>query len=193
MKKSLCFLALMAALLWLCVGAGAEGTACTIEGDTSGGVTFLISRASFDGKQVQITVEQWPNDSYTALMDNQTADDPAFAREKEKAAPYGRQILGTLCDLWSAGGGGIPSEYSVSCRREGAGLVYTFAFDVPDAYAGDEVRVTLALGVNEDLSGRFPNLRQVEITVSRDGLLPKASAHPDDLAGDEIRVLAGQP
>lgn len=202
MKKSLCFwtLALMTAL-WLC-GAGAEGTICRIEGDTSGGVTFLVSQASCDGKRVQITVEQRPNDSMTALMDNQVEypqGDPDFAREKKEAAQYGSQILGTLCDLWSIEGAGLPrlpSEYEVSYRREGGGLVYTFAFDLPDTYAGDEVRVTLALAVNEDLSSRFPNLQRVEITVSRDAsgaLLPKAAADPDDLAGDEIRVLAGQP
>lgn len=202
MKKSLCIwtLTLMAAL-WLC-GARAEGTVCWIEGDTSGGVTFLVSQASYDGKRVQITVEQRPNDPFTALMDNQVEypqDDPDFAREKKKAAQYGRQVLGTLCDLWSMEGAGLPSvpgEYGVSCRREGAGLIYTFAFDLPDTYAGDEVRVTLAFGVNEDLSSRFPNLQRVEITVSRDAsgaLLPKAAADPHDLAGDEIRVLAGQP
>lgn len=195
MKKRLCILALMAAL-WLCGGAGAEETAFRIEGETSGGVTFLVSHASYTGKQVQITVEQRPNDPFTALMDNQTEypqDDPDFAREKERAAQYGRQILGTLCDLWSMNGAGLPSEYSVSCRREGAGLIHTFAFALPDAYAEDAVRVTLALGVNEDLSCRFPNLRQVEITVSRDGLLPESTANPDDLAGDEVGVLAGQP
>lgn len=198
MKKWLCFLMLMAAL-WLCGVAGAEGTVCTIEGEASGGVAFLVSQTSFDGKQVQITVEQRPNDPFTALMDNQTEypqDAPDFAREKEKAAQYGRQILGTLCDLWSVDGAGLPSvpgEYSVSCRREGAGLIHMFAFDLPDAYAENEVRVTLALGVNEDLSCRFPNLQRVEITVPRDALLPESTAHPDDLAGDKIGVLAGQP
>ena len=201
MKKWLCFLALMAAL-WICGGADAEGTAFRIEGDASGGVTFLVSQTSYNGNQVQITVEQRPNDPFTALMDNQVEypqDAPDFAREKKKAAQYGRQILGTLCDLWSIEGAGLPrlpSEYEVSCRREGAGLVYTFAFDLPDPYAGDEVRVTLALGVNEDLSCRFPNLRQVEITVPTDAsgaLLPKTTADPDDLAGDKIGVLAGQP
>lgn len=202
MKKSLCIwtLTLMAAL-WLC-GACAEGTVCRIEGDTSGGVTFLVLQASYDGKQVQITVEQRPNDPFTALMDNQTEypqDDPDFVREKKKAAQYGRRILGTLCDLWSMEGSGLPSvpgEYGVSCRREGAGLIYTFAFDLPDTYAGDEVRVTLAFGVNEDLSSRFPTLQRVELSVPTDAsgaLLPKAAADSHDLAGDEIRVLAGQP
>ena len=202
MRKSICFWAItLMAALWLC-GAGAEGTVCRIEGDTSGGVTFLVSQASCDGKRVQITVEQRPNDPLTALMDNQVEyprGDPDFVREKREAAQYGGQILGTLCDLWSIEGAGLPSlpsEYEVSCRREGGGLVYTFTFDLPDTYVGGAVRVTLALGVNEDLSCRFPNFQRVEIIVSRDtsgALLPKAAADPDDLAGDEIRVLAGQP
>ena len=77
MKRRIC--ALVAALLLLGATASAaplpEGmaylAACRVEGETTGGVTFAVTQAAYDGASLTLEVLLTPNDEDTALMDNQ--------------------------------------------------------------------------------------------------------------------------
>ena len=87
MKRSIC--ALVAALLLF--GAASASAlpetylaACRVEGETTGGVTFAVTQAAYDGAVLTLEVLLTPNDEDTALMDNQVEvppEDSWFLRE----------------------------------------------------------------------------------------------------------------
>ena len=55
-----------------------------MEGETTGGVTFAVTEAAYDGASLTLEVLLTPNDEATALMDNQVAlppEDRWFLRE----------------------------------------------------------------------------------------------------------------
>ena len=167
MKRSIC--ALFAALLLFGAAASAapaplpEGmaylAACRVEGETTGGVTFAVTQAAYDGASLTLEVLLTPNDEDTALMDNQVEvppEDSWFLREKETAAALGDRVLGVVCDiggLTDEKGNNLAMEYSSTTAREGRTMTYTF--EVPLKNAPETAQVELYFGVNEDLGFRF--------------------------------------
>lgn len=165
MKRRIC--ALLAALLLLGATASAaplpEGmtylAACRVEGETTGGVTFAVTQAAYDGASLTLKVLLTPNDENTALMDNQVEvppEDSWFLKEREKAAALGDRVLGVACDiggLTDEKGNNLAMEYSSTTAREGRTMTYTF--EVPLKNAPESAQVELYFGVNEDLGFRF--------------------------------------
>ena len=166
MKRRIC--ALVAALLLFGAASAApaplpEGmaylAACRVEGETTGGVTFAVTEAAYDGALLTLEVLLTPNDEDTALMDNQVElppEDSWFLKEREKAAALGDRVLGVACDLCSltdAKGRELALEYRCTPARRGRAMTYTF--EVPIQSAFGEAQVELYFGVNEDLGFRF--------------------------------------
>lgn len=133
--------------------------ACRVAGETTDGVTFAVTQATYDGAVLTIEVLLTPNDGNTALMDNQVEvppDDSWFLKEKEEAAALGDMVLGVLCDLYSLTdekGNKLADEYRCTPVRKGRTMTYTF--EVPIANAPEVAHVELAFGVNEDLGFHF--------------------------------------
>ena len=139
MKKRIC--ALVAALLLFGAAASAapaplpEGmaylAACRVEGETTGGVTFAVTQAAYDGASLTLEVLLTPNDEDTALMDNQVEvppEDSWFLREREKAAALGDRVLGVACDLcglMDPKGNNLALEYRCTPARRGRTMTYT--------------------------------------------------------------------
>lgn len=90
MKRRIC--AFLAALLLFGAAASAapaplpEGmaylAACRVEGETTGGVTFAVTQAAYDGASLTLEVLLTPNDEDTALMDNQVEVPPEDKRPR---------------------------------------------------------------------------------------------------------------
>ena len=166
MKRSIC--ALLTALLLLGAASAAplpEGmpetylAACRVEGETTGGVTFAVTQAAYDGAVLTLEVLLTPNDEDTALMDNQVEvppEDSWFLKEREKAAALGDRVLGVACDiagLTDQKGNNLAMEYRCTPARRGRSMTYTFEVPVDSAFG--EAQVELYFGVNEDLGFRF--------------------------------------
>lgn len=185
MKRRIC--ALLAALLLLGATASAaplpEGmtylAACRVEGETTGGVTFAVTQAAYDGASLTLEVLLTPNDEDTALMDNQVEllpEDSWFLREKEKAAALGDRVLGVVCDLTSltdAAGRELALTYSCTPARRGRTMTYTF--EVPLKNAPETAQVELYFGVNEDLGFRFEQDACLLLRVPLFALVPLAA------------------
>ena len=144
-----------------------------VPGVETNGVTFVITRAHYHGHMLAISVLQLPNDGYTALIDNQVEDTEDTSQRDSEAAlasQYGDTVIGTLCDISSITDedGNIPySGYGVaSQRRDGASLLTTFTIFFPQDSTCEEVNVTFAFGVNEDLNYRFPAPGSLRLTYS---------------------------
>lgn len=185
MKRRIC--AFLAALLLFGAAASAapappEGmpetylAACRVPGETTGGVTFAVTQAAYDGAVLTLEVLLTPNDEDTALMDNQVElppEDSWFLREKEKAAALGDRVLGVACDiggLTDEKGNNLAMEYSSTPAREGRTMTYTF--EVPIQSAFGEVQVELYFGVNEDLGFRFEQDARLLLRVPLFALVP---------------------
>ena len=162
MKRSIC--ALVAALLLFGAASAAALpetylAACRVEGETTGGVTFAVTQAAYDGALLTLEVLLTPNDENTALMDNQVEvppEDSWFLREKETAAALGDRVLGVACDiagLTDQKGNNLAMEYRCTPARRGRSMTYTFEVPVDSAFG--EAQVELYFGVNEDLGFRF--------------------------------------
>ena len=186
MKRSIC--ALLAALLLFGAASAApaplpEGmaylAACRVEGETTGGVTFAVTQAAYDGAVLTLEVLLTPNDEDTALMDNQVEvppEDSWFLREKEKAAALGDRVLGVVCDiagLTDEKGNNLAMEYSSTPAREGRTMTYTF--EVPLKNAPEAAQVELYFGVNEDLGFRFEQDACLLLRVPLFALVPLAA------------------
>lgn len=187
MKRRIC--ALLAALLLFGAAASAapaplpEGmaylAACRVEGETTGGVTFAVTQAAYDGAVLTLEVLLTPNDGNTALMDNQVElppEDSWFLKEREKAAALGDRVLGVVCDiggLTDEKGNNLAMEYSSTTAREGRTMTYTF--EVPIQSAFGEVQVELYFGVNEDLGFRFEQDACLLLRVPLFALVPLAA------------------
>lgn len=184
MKRRIC--ALLAALLLFGAAASAapaplpEGmaylAACRVEGETTGGVTFAVTQAAYDGALLTLEVLLTPNDENTALMDNQVEvppEDSWFLKEREKAAALGDRVLGVACDLCSltdAKGRELALEYRCTPAREGRTMTYTF--EVPLKNAPEAAQVELYFGVNEDLGFRFEQDARLLLRVPLLALVP---------------------
>ena len=186
MKRRIC--ALVAALLLLGAAASAaplpEGmtylAACRVEGETTGGVTFAVTQAAYDGASLTLEVLLTPNDEDTALMDNQVEvppEDSWFLREKEKAAALGDRVLGVACDLCGLTdqkGNNLALEYRCTPARRGRTMTYTF--EVPLKNAPETAQVELYFGVNEDLGFRFEQDARLLLRVPLPALVPLTAA-----------------
>jgi len=182
MKRRIC--ALVAALLLLGATASAaplpEGmmylAACRVEGETTGGVTFAVTEAAYDGAVLTLKVLLTPNDENTALMDNQVempADDSWFLEEKETASALGDTVLGVVCDiggLTDEKGNNLALEYRCTPARRGRTMTYTF--EVPLKNAPETAQVELYFGVNEDLGFRFEQDARLLLRVPLPALVP---------------------
>lgn len=164
MKRKIC--ALLTALLLLGTASAAslpEGmaylAACRIQGETTEGVTLVVTGTSYDGETLCINTLMLPNEAGAVLVDNQVEtppDDPEFLREKEEAAALGDPVLGVVCDiagLTDQKGNNLAMEYRCTPARRGRTMTYTF--EVPIQSAFGEAQVELYFGVNEDLGFRF--------------------------------------
>lgn len=183
MKKWVC--TLLTALLLLGAASAAplpEGmpetylAACRVEGETTGGVTFAVTEAAYDGALLTLEVLMVPNDGDTALMDNQVempADDSWFVEEKETAAALGDRVLGVACDiagLTDQKGNNLVMEYRCTPARRGRAMTYTFEVPVDSAFG--EAQVELYFGVNEDLGFRFEQDARLLLSVPLLALVP---------------------
>ena len=185
MKRRIC--ALLAALLLLGATASAaplpEGmaylAACRVEGETTGGVTFAVTEAAYDGAVLTLKVLLTPNDGNTALMDNQVEvppEDSWFLKEREKAAALGDRVLGVACDiggLTDEKGNNLALEYRCTPARRGRTMTYTF--EVPLKNAPEAAQVELYFGVNEDLGFRFEQDACLLLRVPLIALVPLAA------------------
>ena len=185
MKRRIC--ALLAALLLLGATASAaplpEGmaylAACRVEGETTGGVTFAVTEAAYDGAVLTLKVLLTPNDGNTALMDNQVEvppEDSWFLKEREKAAALGDRVLGVACDiggLTDEKGNNLALEYRCTPARRGRTMTYTF--EVPLKNAPEAAQVELYFGVNEDLGFRFEQDACLLLRVPLLALVPLAA------------------
>ena len=181
MKKWVC--TLLTALLLLGAATAAplpEGmaylAACRVEGETTGGVTFAVTEAAYDGALLTLEVLLTPNDEDTALMDNQVEvppDDSWFLQEKEKAAALGDRVLGVVCDiagLTDQKGNNLAMEYRCTPARRGRTMTYTFEIPLQDA--PEIAQVELYFGVNEDLGFRFEQDACLLLSVPLLALVP---------------------
>lgn len=184
MKRRIC--ALVAALLLFGAAASAapaplpEGmaylAACRVEGETTGGVTFAVTEAAYDGALLTLEVLLTPNDEDTALMDNQVEvppEDSWFLKEREKAAALGDRVLGVACDLCGLTdpkGNNLALEYRCTPARRGRTMTYTF--EVPLKNAPEAAQVELYFGVNEDLGFRFEQDACLLLRVPLPALVP---------------------
>lgn len=133
---------------------------CSIDGQETNGVLFVLQEVHYEEHVLTLHVLQLPNDDYTSIMDNQTedtADGQSLDEAVGLASPYGRKVIGTLCDIESitdAQGNNLVKEYKVSSERKGPSLVTVFeVYQLPE---NGEIDVELVFGVNEDLNYRFP-------------------------------------
>lgn len=174
MKRKIC--ALLTALLLLGTASAAslpEGmaylAACRIQGETTEGVTLVVTGTSYDGETLCINTLMLPNEAGAVLVDNQVEtppDDPEFLREKEEAAALGDPVLGVVCDLYSltdTQGNDIWRNYSCSGRPVATEM--PFDFKIPMADVQGPVQVELYFGVNEDLGSRFEQDARLILSV----------------------------
>lgn len=184
MKRSIC--ALLAALLLFGAAASAapaplpEGmaylAACRVEGETTGGVTFAVTQAAYDGASLTLEVLLTPNDEDTALMDNQVELPPEDSWSSGKRRRRPRWATG--CWAWCATCAASRTRRAASwplstgARPVRRGRTMTYTFEVPLKNAPEAAQVELYFGVNEDLGFRFEQDARLLLRVPLLALVP---------------------
>lgn len=130
---------------------------------------FWIQQSYCDDSQLRLQVTRKALSESVVLIDNQIDDLPdeaSLVQEIDDASEEVVNVLGTLCDVVSLtdqNGQHLLKDYSVSTVRKAASLADTFEISLPKAVK--QVHAELRLGINHDLSARFPDAKSITLTV----------------------------